>query len=69
MKNVLPLDITNKVPNERPLELPGLPTQLVKVMLGTKADDCIALDMSEPKKDEEFSIEAIRKRDKLEDSV
>ena len=68
MKTFLPLVITNTVPNEPPLDLPGLPTQLVKVTLGTKADDCIALDTSEAKEDEDFRIAAMRKREKLEDS-
>ena len=49
MKTVIPLAVTNTVPNEQPLELPGLPTQLVKVTLGTKAYDCIALNTSEAK--------------------
>ena len=68
MKTVLPLDVTNTVPNELPLELTGLPTQSVKVTLGTKADDCIALDTSEAKENEDFRILAMRKREKLEDS-
>ena len=46
MKTVIPLDVTNTVPNEPPLDLPGPPTKLVKVTLGTKADDCITLDTS-----------------------
>ena len=62
VKTVLPLAVTNTVPNELPLELPGLPTQLVNVTLGTKTDDCIALDTSEAKEDENFSISAMRKR-------
>ena len=49
LKTFLLLAVTNTVPNEPPLELPGLPTQLVKVTLGTKVDDCIALDTSEAK--------------------
>ena len=49
VKTVLPLAVTNTVPNEPPLDLPGLPTKLVNVTLGTKADDCISLDMSEAK--------------------
>ena len=68
VKTFLPLAVTNTVPNEPPLELPGLPTQLVEVMLGTKADYCIALDTSEAKEDEDFRIAAMRKRKKLEDS-
>ena len=68
VKTVLPLDVTNTVPNEPPLELPGLPTQLVNVTLGTKADDSIALNTSEAKEDENFRIATMRKRDKLEDS-
>ena len=68
MNTVLPLAVTNTVPKEPPLELTGLPTQLVKVALGTKADDCISLDMSEAKEDEYFRIAEMRKREKLEDS-
>ena len=41
VKTFLPLAVTNTVPNEPPLELPGVPTQIVKVTLGTKADDCM----------------------------
>ena len=67
-KTVLPLAVTNTVTNEPPLELPGLPTQLVKVTLGTKAYDFIVLDTSEAKEDEDFRISAMRKREKLEDS-
>ena len=37
-------------------------------MLGTKADDCIALDTSESKEDKYFRIAAMRKGKKLEDS-
>ena len=44
MKTVLPLAVTNTVPNEPPLEL-------------TKAVYCIALDTSEAKDDEDFRIE------------
>ena len=62
MKTVLPLAVNNTVPNEPPLEIPGLPTQVVKVMLGTKADDCIALDMSEAKEDEDFRVTVMTKR-------
>ena len=69
MKTVLPLSVTNIVLNEPPLELPGLPTQLVNVTLGTKSDDCIALDTSEAKEDASFRISEMRKREKLEDSV
>ena len=47
---------------------PGLPTQLVKVTLDTKSDDCIALDTSEAKEDETFRIAEMRKKEKLEDS-
>ena len=65
LKTVIPLDVTNTVPNETPRELPGLPTQLVKVTLGTKADDCIALNTSEAKEDEDFRISEMRKREKL----
>ena len=65
LKIVTPFDVTNTVLNEPPLELPGLPTQLVNVMLGTKADDCIALDTSEAKEDEDFRIAAMRMRKKL----
>ena len=36
--------------------------------MGTKADDCIALDTSEAKEDEYFRIEAMRKTENLEDS-
>ena len=68
VKTVLPLAVTNKVLNEPPLEIPGLLTQLVKVTLGIKADDCIALDTSETKEDEYFRIAAMRNREKLEDS-
>ena len=68
MKTFLPLAVTNTVPNEPPLEIPGLPTQSVKVTLGTKADDCIALDTSEAKENEDFRISAMRKREKSEDS-
>ena len=68
LKTVIHLDVTNTVPNEPPLELPGLPTQLVNVKLVTKADDCIALATSEAKEDENFRIEAMSKREKLEDS-
>ena len=68
MKTVLPLDVTNTLPNEPPLDLPGLPTQLVKVSLGTEADDCIALNKSEDKEDNFFWIAEMRKREKLEDS-
>ena len=53
VKTVIPLAVTNKVLNEPPLEIPGLPTQLVKVTLGTKSDDCIALNTSEAKEDED----------------
>ena len=59
-KTVLPLAVTNTVPNEPPLELTGLPTQLVKVRLGTKAYDCIALDTSEAKEDEKDQSMVIR---------
>ena len=68
VKTVLPLAVTDTVPNEPPLELPGLPTQLVKVTLGTKADDCIALNTSEAKEDEDFRIAPMSKREKLKDS-
>ena len=68
VKTVIPLAVTNKVTNEPPLEIPGLPTQLVKVTLGTKSDDCIALNTSEAKEDEDFRIAEMRKREKLEDS-
>ena len=37
--------------------------------MGTKADDCIALDTSESKEYKYFSIAAIRKRERLEYSV
>ena len=62
VKTVIPLDVTNTVPNEPPLDLPGLPTKLVKVTLGTKADYFIALDTSDAKVDEYFRISAMRKR-------
>ena len=68
MKTVLTLAVTNTVPNEPQLELTGVPTQLVKVTLGTKADDCIALNTSKAKEDEDFRIATMRKREKLEDS-
>ena len=68
VKTILSLDVTNTVPNEPSLELPGIPTQLLKVTLGSKADDCIVLDMSKAKEDEDFRIAAMRKREKLEDS-
>ena len=45
---------------------PGLPTQLVKVTLDTKSDDCIALDTSEAKEDGYFSIAEMVKKEKLE---
>ena len=48
---------------------PGLPTQLVKVTLDTKADDCIALDTSKAKEDEDFRIAEMGKRKKLEGIV
>ena len=66
MKTVLPLAVTDTVPNEPPLELPGLPTQLVKVTLGTKADDCIVLNTSEAKEDEDFRISAMMNMENLE---
>ena len=47
MKTVISIDVTNSVPNEARVELPGLSTQLVKVTLGNKAYDFIALDTSE----------------------
>ena len=62
LKTVLPLVVTNTVPNEPPIELPGLPTHLVNVTLGTKADYCIALDTSEAKEDENFRIAGMRKK-------
>ena len=62
LKIVIPLEVTNMVQNEPPLDLYVLPTQLVKVTLGTKADYCIALDTSEAKEDEYLRIAAVRKR-------
>ena len=56
VKTVLPLAVTDTVPNEPQLEPPGLPTQLVNVMLCTKGDDYIALDTSEAKEYESFRI-------------
>ena len=68
VKTVLPLAVNNTLPNEQPLELPGLSTQLVNVTLGTKADDRIELDSSEAKEYEDFRIAEMSKREKLEDS-
>ena len=68
VETVLPIAVNNTVPNEAPLELPGLPKQLVKVTLVTKSNDCIALDKSEAKEDEDFRIAPISKRGKLKDS-
>ena len=68
VKTVLPLAKTQLVPQEPPLELPGLPTQLANVKLGTKAADCAALDTNGDEEEEAFRIQAMRKREKLEDS-
>jgi hypothetical protein len=68
VKTVLPLSDKHTVPDEPPLKLPGLPTQLVDVTLGTKESDCIALDTTAAKEDEDFRFEAMRKRETLEDS-
>ena len=69
LKNVLPLAVTNTVPNEPPLETTVLPTQIVKATLSTKVDDFIALDTSKAKEDEDFRVASMRNRDKLEDFV
>ena len=69
VNTVLPISVTNTVPNESPLDIPALPTQLVNLTLGTKADDCIALDTSESKENEDFRISAMRKREDLEESI
>ena len=58
VKTVLPLANTHAVPSEPPLELPGLPEQLLETMLGTEAADCAALDNEKAEEKEEFRIAA-----------
>ena len=63
---VLPLAGTHEVPDEPPLELPGLPTNLKH--LGTRAQDCVDLAKELGSQERKFRLDALRKRDQLEEN-
>ena len=58
IKVVLPLTNVNTVPDDAPLELPGLP-KLYK--LGTRAQDCIDLETELKTVSTEFRLRAMKK--------
>ena len=58
---VLPLADTHKVPDEPPLELPGLPSNLKHI--GTRAQNCVDLEVSLGSEEREFRLKATKKRD------
>ena len=64
VKVVLPLADIKEVTNEPPLELPGLPNIC---RIGTRAQDCIELEDALNSEDREFRLQALHKREKLED--
>ena len=49
-----------------PVKLPGLPKNICP--LGTRAQDCIDLEMGLENEEMEFRLKALRKRDSLEDN-
>jgi len=63
---VLPLADTHKVPDQPPLKLPGLPTNLKR--LGTRAQDCVDLAKELGSQERKFRLDALRKRDQLEEN-
>ena len=63
---VLPLADTHEVPDEPPLKLPGLPTNLKR--LGTRAQDCVDLAKELGSQERKFRLDALRKRDQLEEN-
>ena len=64
IKVVLSLANVNTVPDDAPLELPGLP-KLYK--LGTRAQDCIDLETDLKTVSTEFRLGAMKKIAQLED--
>ena len=63
---VLPLADTLEVPDKPPIKLPGLPSNLKR--LGTRAQDCVDLDVSLGSEERQFQLNAMRKCDQLEEN-
>ena len=63
---VLPLADTREVPDKPPIKLPGLPSNLKR--LGTRAQDCVDLEVSLGSEERQFRLKAMKKRDQLEEN-
>ena len=63
---VLLLEKSKPIPKETPVKLPGLPKTICR--LGTRAQDCIDLEMGLENEETEFRLKALKKRDSLEEN-